>query len=54
MLLFFVSFHRNDADDASSSIYETDEDDSDNVNAFSFLVFFFYRFCIPAKGLKQS
>ena len=36
VLLFFVLFHRNDADDASSSIYETDEEESDNVNAFSF------------------
>lgn len=50
MLLFFVSFHRNDADDASSSIYETDEDDSDNVNAFSFLVFFFTGFVFQQKG----
>ena len=36
VLLFFVLFHRNDADDASSSIYETDEEESDNVIAFSF------------------
>ena len=34
-MLFVVSFHRNDADDTSSSIYETDEEESDSVNAFS-------------------